>query len=119
MKQKLQELLNQNQWNIKWAVIQEILDSWYNSPKSYLDDLLQHGCVSWMVISLIYYKDTHDFYDKHYSEIEDIRYELEEEWILPKVNWDLKNHYAWLSFEHRAYQLYHELKLDRELEMTL
>ncbi len=34
-----------------------------------------------MIGSLIYYKDTHSFYDKYYTEIEDIRWELEAEGI--------------------------------------
>ena len=42
-----------------------------------------------MVSSLIYYKDTHEFYDKHYNEIEDIRCQLEDDGIevnLPKCS---------------------------------
>ena len=67
-----------------------------------------------MVGSLIYYKDTHEFFDKHYNEIEDIRMELQEDGVLeklPKGN-DLKNFMAWMSFEHRASELYNELEME-------
>jgi hypothetical protein len=64
-----------------------------------------------MVGSLIYYRDTHEFYDRHYNEIEDIRAELEEQGIginIPSCD-DLKNFFAWLSFEERARQIYNDL----------
>jgi len=32
-----------------------------------------------MVSSMIRYKDTHEFYDKHYDEIEELRAELDEQ----------------------------------------
>ncbi len=61
-----------------------------------------------MVGSLIYYQDTHKFYEKHYNEIEEIRNELAEQGMdicLPSHN-DLKNFFAWMSFEERARELY-------------
>jgi hypothetical protein len=64
-----------------------------------------------MVTSLIYYKDTHEFYNKHYNEIEELRMELVDQGIelnIPTHN-DLKNFFAWLSFEERARELYDEL----------
>lgn len=61
-----------------------------------------------MVDSLIYYHDTHEFYEKHYHEIEEIREELAEQGMeicLPSLS-DLKNFFAWMSFEERARELY-------------
>ena len=112
MKDTLQKLLEDNQGNITQAVIDEALD--YHSPKEFFEDLLQHGCQSWMISSLIYYKDTHEFYEKHYDEIEDIRCQLTDDGIevnIPQCT-DLKNFYAWLSFEQRAYELHNELEMD-------
>lgn len=67
-----------------------------------------------MVSSLIYYNDTHAFYDKHYNEIEDIRCQLTYDGI--EVNFpecsDMKNFFAWLSFEQRAYEIFNQLKRD-------
>lgn len=112
MKDTLKQLLEDNQDNITHAVINEALD--YHSPKEFFEDLLQHWCQSWMVSSLIYYKDTHEFYDKHYDEIEDIRCQLWDDGIevnIPQCS-DLKNFYAWLSFEQRAYELHNTLEMD-------
>ena len=56
-----------------------------------------------MIGSLIYYTDTHKFYDKHYYEIEEIREDLQENCCLEKLpDGDLKNYFAWLSFEEIA-----------------
>jgi hypothetical protein len=55
---------------------------------------------------LIYYKDTHIFYDKHYDEIEELREEYEEmvgEAL--KIQGDLKNFLAWFAFEEVAYKI--------------
>jgi len=64
-----------------------------------------------MIGSLIYYQDTHEFYDKHYDEIEEIREEMLEQGTDIKIpnHSDLKNFFAWLSFEHRANELYDNL----------
>lgn len=113
MIEKLKQLLEESHWNITEEVIKEAMD--YHSPKEFFEDLLQYGCESWMVSSLIYYKDTHEFYDKHYEEIEELRTELAEQGIeisIPSHS-DLKNFFAWLSFEERARELYDELDMSR------
>ncbi len=68
-----------------------------------------------MVSSLIRYKDTHKFYDRHYDEIEEIRKELEEQGLEIKLpsHEDLKNFFAWLGFEERARELYDDLGFNR------
>ena len=110
MKEKLEILLKENPNTITAEVVQEALDS--EDPKGWFDDLLQYGCQSWMVSSLIRYNDTHKFYDNYYDEIEDIRYELTDQWILENnfIEGDLKNYFAWLSFEHVAYNIYNQLE---------
>ncbi len=61
---------------------------------------------------MIRYSDTHKFYDKYYDEIEDIRFELQETGILENLNLDqdLKNYFAWLAFEHVAYNIYNQIE---------
>ena len=109
MKNTLQTLLEANPNSITEAVINEALE--YDTPEAFFKDLLEHGCQSWMVSSLIYYNDTHAFYDKYYDEIEDIRCQLANDGI--EVNFpecsDMKNFFAWLSFEQKAYELSNEL----------
>ena len=81
------------QSGIAWAVAAEALD--YDEPELFFKDLLNHGCVSGMVWSLIYYTDTHAFFDKHYDEIEPIREEFEDGTGQPlTIKGDLKNFLA-------------------------
>lgn len=112
MKNKLLNLLEKNKWTITEEVIKEALD--YHNPKEFFEDLLQNGCQSWMVSSLIYYKDTHEFFEKYYDEIEDVRSEFAEQGIEINIpsNSDLKNFLAWLSFEEKARELYDELEME-------
>ena len=114
MREKLQKMLDENQGTITAAVIEDALDYGYDEPQLFFEDLLQHGCQWGTVSSMIYYYDTHKFYDKHYDEIEDIRLELQEEWILwnEPIDSDLKNYYAWLAYEHVAYNIYNELEME-------
>ncbi|MEQ9263564.1 MAG: hypothetical protein RLP14_10420 [Owenweeksia sp.] len=79
----------------------------------FFKDLLQYGCISGMVSSLIYYIDTHDFYDRHYDQIERLRHSLENETGIPlHPQGDLKNWYAWMGFEETARQMADDLGLE-------
>ena len=74
------------------------------------NDLLNYWCQSWIIWSLIYYADTHKFYDDHYDDIEDLRTELEYDiWQPIEIKWDLKNFLAWLGFEESARVIYNEI----------
>ena len=98
------------QSGIAWAVGAEALV--YDEPEIFFKDLLNHGCVSGMVWSLIYFTDTHAFFDKHYDEIEAIREEFEDGTGLPlTIKGDLKNFLAWFAFEETAYRIAVELEL--------
>ena len=97
--------------SIRGAVASEALD--HESPRSFFEDLARQGCVSGMVFSLIYYVDTHKFYDHHYAEIEELREEYQDSCgttISP--DGDLKNFFAWFAFEEVAYQVANELELE-------
>ncbi len=69
----------------------------------FFDDLFYGGCASGMIGHLIYYHDTHKFYDRYYDGIDELRDELEDSIGEPlRVKGDLKNWYAWLGFEETA-----------------
>lgn len=90
--------------NIIAVVAQDALD--YDDI-SYLKDVTTHGCVSGVVSSLIYYKDTHEFYQNHKDECQEILAEYEEmtgEGFRFKGQ-DIENTLAWLSYEQRAKEL--------------
>jgi hypothetical protein len=74
--------------------------------------LAQYGCVSGLVSNLIYYRDTHAFYDRHYEEIEDLRCEYDGCGTRPfpyPLDGDLKNFFAWFAFEVTASRIWAEI----------
>lgn len=109
---QLQEIANEQGLSIKKEVAQEFFNHSYNEVKDFFQDLQNNGCISGMVTGLIYYYDTHKFFNIHYAEIEDLRYDHEEmtETKLQAQD-DLMNWYAWFSFEEVARKLAVELGL--------
>jgi len=111
LKRQLRGIIDNAPHSLKAAVAREVLNS--DDISCFFKDLLSHGCQSGMIGSLIYYSDTHDFYDRFYREIEELRYDLEQslgETLQPKG--DLKNWFAWLGFEETARLLADELQID-------
>ena len=111
LKKRLRGIINDAPYSLKAAVSREALYS--GDIACFFSDLLQHGCQSGMVGSLIYYSDTHQFYDTYYHEIEELRHHLEQETgqaLQPQG--DLKNWYAWLGFEETARLLADELNIN-------
>jgi helix-turn-helix protein len=78
--------------------VREIIEE--NGGASFAQDVLTHGCVSGVVTELIYYKDTHEWFDTYYDEIMELVEEYEE-MLGEKLQWngDMKNWFAWFSFE--------------------
>lgn len=65
-------------------LINEVVEDLYcyedlGAIKSYLEDVLNHGCVSGIVSKLIYYDDTIKFYNYYEEEIENLVNEFKEE----------------------------------------
>lgn len=110
LNEHLRDLLESKPYGIQAEVIREALE--YHDIESFFSDLLQHGCISGMIGSLIYYTDTHAFYDKHYAEIEDLRSSYEESTGEPlSIQGDLKNFLAWYAFEETAFLLACRIRL--------
>ena len=91
------------------AVVQEAQKDTEISTVEWLRRLIEHGCVTGWDSSLIYYADTHDFFDEHYDEIEELR----EAWIDQTgqdlhIEGDLKNYLAWFGFEQTAWNIMQE-----------
>lgn len=102
---------------IKEIVKQDVKDS----CEGYVEDLLQHGCVSGMVSRLIYYSDTIKFYDDHIEEINELlkdtldstglsitelfgdKFDNEDPLVQDTNN---KNLLAWFAYEETARNLY-------------
>lgn len=95
--------------DLRAYVVQYLLD-YDDSGKEILNhitDILEYGCSSGVVSELIYYEDTHAFFDRFYDDIEDLRvtsYEYDSN--LPFLSdADLKNTLAWFGFEHAVYDI--------------
>ena len=111
LKMSLTEVLAEKPYGIEAAVIREALD--YHDIADFFTHLMIHGCISGMIGSLIYYSDTHTFYDKHYQDIESMREDYEENFGQPvQIKGDLKNFMAWYAFEETAYQLAQKIGLE-------
>lgn len=76
-----------------------------DSLKDSFSDLLHYGSNNGSIARLIYYKDTHAFFDTHYDEIEELRNEHEtfDEPII--INGDLKDYMARFGYETVARKL--------------
>lgn len=104
LKTQLQSIVENNPNTLKAFVAQEALEQ--EDIKAFFSDLQQHGCISGMISPLIYYSDTHQFFDDYYYEIEELREEFEDSIGEPiKITGDLKNTLAWFAFEETAHQL--------------
>lgn len=89
--------------------ILEYVEEDLESMKGRMEEILQHGCVSGTVGMLIYYSDTHKFFDNNYDDIMEIAKELEDEFGQPIYNsdkGDMKNFYAWLGYEETVRKIY-------------
>jgi len=111
LKSALQDILQSKPNSLQAAVAREALD--HEDIACFFSDLLQHGCVSGMIGSLIYYTDTHKFFDTHYDAIEELRMNYQENIGEPlEIKDNLKNFLAWYAFEETAYQMALELGLE-------
>lgn len=112
IQEQLQEIVD-NSNTIKALVAQEALDYTSDNFISFFQDLAQHGCISGMISSLVYYTDTEAFFDNHYEEIIELKINFEEAIGRPlEISHQVKNYLAWFAFEQVAYQLTIELGLE-------
>ena len=109
VRNQLKEIAEENK-GIRSLVAREAIDYTAYEPADFFNDLLNYGCCTGIISSLIYYCDTHKFYDTHYDEIEELRIEFEELNGMPIIiQNDYKNFMAWFAFEQVTRQLADEL----------
>jgi hypothetical protein len=114
IRKQLQLILDTERNELVRYVVESILNinTEDDEIQNYVKDVLQYGCVSGIVGELIYYNDTHAFYDRFYDEIEDLRLEYLQQGfnILDLIgNSDLKNKMAWIAYEETIRQIADEL----------
>ena len=113
IKAKLEAIANEDTYtdSIRKEVVQEALE--YDEPKEFFSILSRYGCVSGHVSKLVWYNQTHAFFNRYYDDIENLRYQYEDMLGEPlKPKGDLMNWFAWFAFEETARQIANELELE-------
>ena len=82
----------------------------------YVAQIINYGCVSGIVTSLITYKDTDEFFDNHSNEILELLDNDKEEGILDinEIEFN-KNWLSWYAFERITFDIQYELEAAAEL----
>ena len=95
-------------------LVNELTDIEDDEILSYMRDIIDYGCVSGTVKSLITYKDTEKFFDKYADEIFDLMNEKRDDgWDLNNIEFN-KNNLAWFAFEAIAQEIYYEMEIASE-----
>jgi hypothetical protein len=111
--QKLSGIVENEPNTIRAYVSKEALGYNDSDPILMFRDLERCGCIGGAINSLIYYHDTHAFFDRFYEEIEQLRDEQEREvGEQLHIQGDLKNWLAWFAFEEVALQIANELNIE-------
>lgn len=100
---KFRDLLKKSTSPLEKYVLEDALQE--DNAKEYLESVLEHGCVSGMVSSLIYYNNTKEFYIKYMEEIEEIIQDIQDNAgynVLENAKFPLYNWLAWLGYEETA-----------------
>lgn len=78
----------------------------YDDTEAFFSDLMYGGCQSGLIGELIYYTDTHAFYDRHSDEIDALKDDYENDTgDTLRINGDVRNFLAWFAFERVALEL--------------
>ncbi len=106
---RLESIANSGADTIAKLVANEALDRDVSEVKNWFYDLFTHGCESGMISFLVYYSDTHKFFNKYYHEIMELKIEHEENTGLTmKIPYQLANHLSWFAFTQTAYKVFYQ-----------
>ena len=102
-----------NRTDLEKDIAQELLDRGSDEEiKSYVSDVMNHGCVSGTVSSLIYYADTKAFYVKHMDDIQELYEETTESLGEPlRIGTPMSNWFAWFGYEETTRKIADELNI--------
>jgi hypothetical protein len=113
---KLKEYSLYDDTCVKRYVAEDIIDMSCgedDQPENYIKQVIQHGCISGCVPSLIYYHDAQEFYIKYIEDIENIINDLENETEEPvQLKWPKFNSMAWVAYEETMRQIADELGIE-------
>jgi hypothetical protein len=92
---------------LRMSKLEKHVKEW--AEENSLKDVVEYGCVSGAVSHLVYYHDTHKFFDEYYEDIQEEVEEYEEmtgQKVCPEG--DIKNWYSWFAFESVANKLHND-----------
>ena len=99
-------------------ILENMVENEY-TMEQVINDILNHGCVSGIVGSLIYYYQTEDFFNRHKEEINEMAQELsidiygDKYSIYHNLNGGCsKNTLSWMAFEETTRQIAEELDIE-------
>ena len=111
LKEKMLEMEKESE-GIKLFILNDLLNFDNDEEiKDYISDVLQYGCQSGIVTSLIYTSDTKNFVKTYLNECLEILDNVIQEIGKPSFTID-SNSIAWLSYEETLKNLVMELDLD-------
>ncbi len=99
--------------NLKNNVMEILIDMQYEGYElqDVITDVLNHGCASGIVSSLVYYYQTKKFFIEHMEEIFDLY--NEHKFIYGEINFDLDfNSLSWFAFEEMTRQIANEMEIE-------
>ena len=113
-------LENTMEGTLKHDVAEIILDQvdGYDNEEilEYVAQIINYGCVSGMVPTLMTYKDTDEFFNNHSDEILELLDNDKEEGILDMNEVEFnKNWLSWYAFERITFDIQYELETAYEL----
>ena len=76
---------------------------------STVEEIVNYGCQSGIVASLVYYKDTEAFFNRHVDEILELIEDAKQTMDMNYIEFS-RNNLSWFAFEIIAQEIYHELE---------
>ena len=76
---------------------------------STVEGIVNYGCQSGIVASLVYYKDTEAFFNRHVDEILELIEDAKQTMDMNYIEFS-RNNLSWFAFEIIAQEIYHELE---------
>ena len=103
----LNEMMNETISELEKSVIKDILYLEEQDMLEYMENVIEYGCASGIVSSLIYYYQTEEFFKEHFEEIFELYNELKEE-----MNLDFNlnaNDLSWFAYQVMIDRIYNEV----------
>ena len=115
MKNLLNSMLeNTMEGTLKHEVVEIILDQVDglendNEILAAVEEIVTYGCQSGIVTSLVYYKDTEAFFNRHVDEILELIEDAKQTMDMNYIEFS-RNNLSWFAFEIIAQEIYHEME---------